>query len=53
MPSMCGPGRDLVRAEVLREQQVAERVDRVAAGLVDQLAERPALPRQQLRLPWR
>jgi hypothetical protein len=41
-------GRDLVRAEVLGEEEVAERVDRVAVGLVDQLAERLALPRQQL-----
>ena len=38
------PRGDLVRAEVLGEEQIAERVDRVAAHGVDQLAERPALP---------
>ena len=49
IPSMCGPGRHLVGAEVLGQEQVAQRVDRVVAGLVDQVAEGQALEREQRR----
>ena len=43
------PGRDLVHPQVLGEEQVADRVDGVVAGLAHDVAERPPLPRQVLR----
>ena len=47
--SAAGPGRDLADAEVLREQQVADDVDRVVAGLGHDVGHRAALPAQVLR----
>ena len=39
----------LVDTQVLGQQEVAQHVDRVVAALVDHLAERAALPAQQVR----
>ena len=49
MPSKWGPGVTWFGAQVLGEQQVADRVDRVAPGRPHQLAQRPALPLEVLR----
>ena len=44
-----GPGRDLVRSQVLGDEQVADGIDDVRAGRRHELAERPALPRDVRR----
>ncbi len=43
------PARDLVDAEVLRKQQIADRVDRIGAGIGHHVGERVRLPAQQVR----
>ena len=45
------PARDLVDAEVLGEQQVADDVDRVVPGLGHDLGHGPRLPAQEVRPP--
>ena len=48
-PVRVRPRRHLVHPEVLGEQEVADRVDRVASRLAHDVAQRPALPGEVLR----
>ena len=54
-PKGLGPrtARDLVDREVLVEEEVADRIDRVAAGLVHHVRERARLPPEVVRVPER